>query len=98
MKQKKPKTLEIPMVKSNEVVPVLTGEAEKIWQEVKNVQLDLFALPNQTIEKYCTPQYVEPSKLYVTVSTGAVGPALEDALVKTYIVEYAGKFIVISRK
>lgn len=74
------------------------SEADKIWAEIKNLPLDMFSLPNQSIEKYCTPQYVEPSKLYVNIKVGSVLPALESALEKTHKVESAGRFVVIYRK
>ena len=73
------------------------AEPEKIWQEIKDVQLNLFALPNQTVQKHCQPQLVEPTRLYVTFSAGAVGPALEAAL-SNYSVEIDGKYVIIGRK
>ena len=93
----------IKKVKSTEQTTDLTPEPsffalpEKIWQEIKDVQLQLFGLPNQTVQKHCQPQMVEPSRLYVTFSAGAVGPALETAL-RNYNVEIDGKYIIIGRK
>lgn len=74
-------------------------DAEKIWDTIKNVQLDMFALPDQTVSKYCTPIAVEPSKLYLTYKgIGAVLPAMETALSKKYNVEVVDKYIVVSNK
>jgi len=73
-------------------------EAEKIWKEIHAVELDMFSLPGQTVEKYCKPAIVEPSKCYVNTSVQAVYPALETALGKKFNVELTTKFIVISRK
>ncbi len=75
----------------------LEGDAKKIWDEIKNVQLDLFSLPDQTVVKYCHPLAVAPDCLYITISATAVLPALEIALPK-FKVEAVGKWIVISRK
>lgn len=73
--------------------------AEKIWDEVRTVDLGLFSLPDQTIEKYCKPALVDPSKLYLLHrGVGAVLPAIEDILSKKYNVEMIDKFIVISPK
>lgn len=58
----------------------------------------MFALPNQTIERYCTPVIVEPSKLYVTSTVGSILPTLEDALGKKYDIELVQKYIAISKK
>lgn len=73
-------------------------EAAKIWEEIKGVQLDMFALPDQTVEKYCKPFMVDPTKLFVTLSASSAFTALESALGKKFTFEQAGKFIVISRK
>lgn len=73
-------------------------EADKIWEEIKDVQLEMFSLPDQTVSKYCKPITVEPTKLYVTNSVQAVYPALENALGKKFTIELAQKFIVIARK
>lgn len=101
----KKKTVVKPEVKAEvkpvELKPVVKEktEAEKIWEVIKNVQIDMFALPDQYVSKYCTPTVVEPSKLYVTFrGIGAVLPALEVALGKRYNVEAQDKFIVISNK
>jgi hypothetical protein len=75
----------------------LDGESLKIWNEIKNVQLDLFSLPDQTVAKYCNPLPIDPNSLYVTITATAVLPALDIALTN-FNVEAVGKWIVISRK
>ena len=84
-------------VEKKAAVPVQT-EAQKIWSEISGVELEMFSLPGQTVEKYCKPVTVEPTKLYVTATVQAVFPALETALRKKFTVEMAQKFIVIARK
>ena len=69
--------------------------SDKIWEHIKNVQLDLFSLPNQFVNKHCTPTTVEPSKLYLTLSTPAVLPALEEALKGHYSVYLLEKWTVV---
>jgi len=76
----------------------LTGESAKIWEEIKHVELDLFGLPDQTIEKNCTPLNITPDKLYVTVPASAIFAALDVALAKNFDVEQVGKWYTISRK
>lgn len=73
-------------------------EAEKIWNEISNLPLEMFSLPDQTVRKYCTPVSIEPSKLYITASVQAVVPALETAIGKKFDIEMATKYIIISRK
>jgi hypothetical protein len=73
-------------------------EAEKIWNEIVDCQLEMFSLPDQTVRKYCSPVTIEPSKLYITASVQAVVPALETAIGKKFDIEMATKYIIISRK
>lgn len=89
-------------------------EAEKIWNEIKDRSIDLFALPGQVVSGYCKPLNVEPSKCYLTITASSVLPALEIALQPTpheeraakasksapklYDIERNDKFIIVSRK
>lgn len=73
-------------------------DSSKIWEEIKDVELNLFGLPGQIVKEYCSVVNVEPSKLYLTSKVSAVLPALEEALMKSYTVESQMKWIVISRK
>lgn len=77
--------------------PALT-EAQKIWEEIRQVQLNMFSLPNQTVEMYCRNYPIEPTKVYMTIKVSAVLSALEDTLGKQYNFETAGKFVLVSRK
>lgn len=87
------------------LVPTFSAEAQtkvnvaqEIWTEIKDVNLNLFALPGQTVEMYCHMIPVEPSRLYMTIKVSSVLTALEDALGKKFNFEVAGKFILVSRK
>ena len=76
----------------------VSTRADEIWNHIKNIQLDMFALPNQTTAKYCEPITIEHTKLYLKYKAAAVYPALEVALRKVYDVEMADKLIIISDK
>ena len=71
--------------------------AEKIWNEIKDKEIGLFALANQKVQKYCTPIFAEPNRLYIKISCGAVLPSLESALPE-YEFTPTDKFIIVSRK
>lgn len=74
--------------------------AEQLWDEVKGKLINLFALPNQTVETHFEPAQVEPSKLYLTIkdkNATALLPALEESLGKSYTVEMAGRFVCVAR-
>jgi hypothetical protein len=70
--------------------------ADKIWQDIKDLRLELFALPNQFVNSYCEQIKIEPSKLYLTSKVSAVLPILEEALRGRYNVEKINKYIVVS--
>jgi len=85
-----------PEIKSVEEV-LGDSEALKIWMEIKDKPIAMFALPNQAVSQYCVPQVVEPTKLYLLTTATAVLPALEAALSGAYVVELVHKFVVVSR-
>jgi len=82
-------------VNATEVKEVVKTEADKLWDRIKGLKIEMFALPNQTISQYCTFRQVEPSKLYITMSCTSVLPALEVALGPNFTIGYVGKYITI---
>lgn len=89
-----------PKVAAPVVAPVSTAktEAEKIWDEVKSLPINMFALPNQTVADHVSPiPQIDPTKLYATVRSTATLPSLEAAVGSKFVVELADKFVVISR-
>ena len=73
-----------------------TTIADKIWQEIKNKPLEMFALPKQFVNMYCSPVIVEPTKLYLLSTVPATLPALEVALKDLYFVEKIDRYICVS--
>lgn len=71
--------------------------ADKIWEEIKDVKVNMFTLPDQTVSMYCSPIAVEPTKLYLSFTVTSVLPALEFALGTSYKVEVVGRFIAVSK-
>ena len=76
---------------------ILLSEADKIWSEIKNKEILMFALPSQTVANYCTPATVEPSKLYLLATAGSVLPALELAIGSEYKVNVVTKYLTVER-
>lgn len=70
--------------------------AEKIWDDIKDLSIEMFALPNQQVHHYCKPVSVDPSKLFLTVTAGSVLPSLEAAVSPKYTVEKQDRFLVVS--
>ena len=79
------------------VEPQLDTEAGKIWQEIKDLEIEMFALPDQKVNKYCVPINIEPSKLYLRISATSVLPSLETACGKKFTVELVDKYVTVSR-
>lgn len=75
----------------------LETEASKIWNEIKDKDILMFALPNQKVSDYCSPVVVEPTKLYLLVTVSSVTPSLESAIGNKYSVDLVNKYTVVSR-
>ena len=74
------------------------SEAAKIWEEIKHKEINMFALPDQTPEKYAKPVVIDGDKLYLSYSVSSFLPALEEALSRNYVVELVERYITITRK
>lgn len=73
-------------------------EAGKIWSEIKDLSIDMFALPNQFVFQHCEPVMVEPSKLYVVTKSTSVLPSLEASCGKKFEVDLLDRWVTVSRK
>jgi hypothetical protein len=75
---------------------IVKTAADKIWEEIKDLKIDMFALADQRVHMYCKPVPIDPSKLFLVYTAGSVLPALEAAVYPKYVVERADKFIIVS--
>src|SRR5579885_3015557 len=73
-------------------------EADKMWSEIKDRSIEMFALPGQTVAMHAIPVPIDPAKLYLTLRSTAVLPSLEESLKKDFNVELAAKWVVVTRK
>jgi hypothetical protein len=72
-------------------------EASNIWNEIKDKNIDMFALPNQKVCQYCEPIMIDPDKLYLRTTSSSVLPALESACGKNFLVELTDRYVRVSR-
>lgn len=86
-----------PVIAPPVVVKVPESESSKIWNEIKDKEIFMFALPSQKVSDYCKPVTVEPSKLYLLTTASSVLPSLEAAIGRNYVVEVLDKYTVVSR-
>jgi hypothetical protein len=73
-------------------------KSESIWESIKNVDLGLFALPDQLVSKFFSPLQVETDRLYLVCNTGSALPLLEEIMRDKLSFETEGKYIIVSEK
>lgn len=58
--------------------------AAQLWDKIKDVPIDIFALPNQTVKDHAKREdkmdSVFPNEVYLILRSAAAFPALEEAL------------------
>lgn len=74
------------------------SESEKIWNEIKDLPVNIFGLPTKKVSDYATKLDVPAEQLYVKVAVGAALPAIEEAVGNKFEVEMAQQYTVIRRK
>lgn len=71
--------------KKTETVKTETG-ADKIWNKIADLSIDIFALPNQVVQQYAKREVkmekVDPNAVHLILRSAAVRPALEETLGK----------------
>lgn len=72
-----------------------------LWNKLKNVQINLFGLPNQKICDYCDPILTDPQKLSLKLKPAkktatAIVSALSEALKPHYTVDLVEQYYIIS--
>lgn len=75
---------------------IVKNVADKIWDEIKDLKIEMFALPDQRVHHYCKPVPVDPSKLFLVSTVGSVLPALESVLAPKYVVEKQDRFFIVN--
>lgn len=91
--------LAVPVAATVETKPVKEKtQAQKIWDQISNLRLDMFSLNNQFVHAYYKPMFAEPTRLYLVGITKASAalPALEVALAPKYKVEQAERFVIVT--
>lgn len=78
-------------------------KADLLWDKIRGIQLELFGLPGQTVEKHTKRFSVLPDRLHLKIAKTAVLPALETALDsiklpdnEVLLVEQSGDYTVVS--
>jgi hypothetical protein len=59
--------------------------ADEIWEEIRNLPIEMFALPNQRVEDHLVRMQVTPNELYLKPKSSSALPAFE-AMLKGQVV------------
>jgi len=72
--------------------------ADRIWDEIKGLETNMWALPNQPISKYATKMDLDPDKLYIKPAISSAKSVLESMLRHKYNVEDAREYLILTLK
>ena len=76
-------------------------ESDKIWDEIKDLPIEMFALPDQVIRHHAQRLKVSPNEVYLKLKSTSVIPSLEVALAhargKRYDLEVAEGYVIVRR-
>jgi hypothetical protein len=73
-------------------------QSDVIWNDIKNIQISLFALPSKNLSEFCKRVTIEPNKCFLVPSVSSLLPMLEEAIGNKYTCETMQKYIIISNK
>lgn len=73
-------------------------ESELIWNEIKDLSIDLFSLPNQKISDHVKKINIPGDQLLLTLNSSAALPALEISVNRRgFEVEQSQKYTIVRR-
>lgn len=81
---------------ANQDVSLVKTAAQQMWDEIKDLKIEMFALPDQRVNMYCKPVEIDPSKLFLLVTAGSVLTALELVISPKYVIEKMDRFLVVT--
>lgn len=101
-----PQTPDSPLTKKNPTIEdLLAGtEAGRIWNDIKDREIFMFALPDQRVYQHVKPVLVDTEKLFLVLNSTAALPSLEESVgrsdvkrgIKAYKVELADRFVIVT--
>jgi hypothetical protein len=72
--------------------------AEQIWNQIKNLPIDLFSIPGKKVQDFCRFHPVEPSKAYlIPLTASSFLTALERSVGSEFSVEQVLHYIIVSK-
>lgn len=80
-----------------EVKSVAKTQAQLIWDEIKDLEISMFGLPEQKINNFCSPVFLDDKILFLNYKLAAVFPVLEEKFRAKYLIDTEGKMLKVSR-
>lgn len=75
------------------------SESDKMWAEIKELPIEMFALPDQRVKHHAQRVKVTPNEVHLKLKSTAVVASLEFALaasrVRRYTVEVAEGYVIV---
>lgn len=84
------------MEKKEKVEEKVLTESDRVWDTLKDLSIEIFALPNQPLTQFCKRVQVEPSKCYLTTTVPSLISTLETVLGPRFTVDKLDKYITVS--
>lgn len=78
-------------------------EADKIWDEIENLRLNVFGLKHQKVHDYFNPLHISENELYLKANVTAATPVLEEAIRDmdfdgfSLVAEQQGDYLIVKR-
>ena len=77
---------------------VKQAESDLIWDEIKDLSIDIFSLPNQKVSDHVNKLNIPGNQLFVALNSSAALPALEISVGRRgFEVEQTPKYIIVRR-
>lgn len=73
------------------------NESDKIWAEIKELPIDMFALPDQRIKNHAQRMKVTPTEVHLKLKSSSVIASLEAALGRKYELEVTEGYVIVRR-
>lgn len=78
--------------------PAKKNKSQLIWESIKDLPIELFALPNQKVSMHCKYVPISNDVCFVQSTLTSFLPMLELAVSTKFNVEMQDKFILVSEK
>lgn len=74
------------------------AESDLMWNEIKDLPIDMFSLPNQKVSDHVNKLNIPGDQLLLTLNVSSALPALETAIAKCGLeVEQGQKYTIVRR-